>query len=346
MKKEKQTRTLSENICRLGIAFGVIFCGFSIELVVLWQRNLLTGRNILWFLMIFAFSVLVLAALFVQWVYSPLSKVEHALEAMEHGGELSEMTLSEHDVSLLSRTMGQAITELKKSMDREYAAGILKKQAELDALQSQINPHFLYNTLESIRGNALVEGMDEIAEMTEALSIFFRYSISYRDNIVTLANELENVKNYFKIQQYRFNNRFALDVILSDENDILVCRMPKLTLQPIVENAIYHGLEGKMGQGHITIRVVSTQSRVIIVVSDDGIGMDKEKLAKIQHKLWGETEDEDENENGEKRRSGIAISNVNQRIALMFGEEYGVSISSTPGVGTDVTLTLPLLRKS
>lgn len=339
----KEPKTLSQSICQLGVLFSAGLLCLGAVLIYLYWNQALTSRNALLLFAALFVLTLVLSVLFIRWVYSPLSKVERVLTAMEKGGNVRDITLSDRDVSLFSRTMGQAVAELKKSMDREYEAGILKKQAELDALQSQINPHFLYNTLESIRGNALVEGVDEIAEMTEALSTFFRYSISYTDNIVTLAEELENVRNYFKIQQYRFNNRFTLDVILSDENELLFCRMPKLTLQPIVENAIYHGLEGKMGQGHITIRATGTQSRMIIVVADDGVGMDKETLAKIQNRLWdGKELTEDKRE---KRRSGIAIFNVSQRIALMFGEEYGVTIASTPGLGTEVTLTLPLQRK-
>ena len=120
---------------------------------------------------------------------------------------------------------------------------MLVKQAELNALQNQINPHFLYNTLECIRGKAMVQGAEQIANMTEALSAFFRYSISIQENLVTLEQELQNTKNYFLIQKYRFGNRFHLRIFLVEESEAGEYLMPKMTLQPIVENAIFHGLE-------------------------------------------------------------------------------------------------------
>lgn len=130
---------------------------------------------------------------------------------------------------------------------RKNNAQILNKQTELTALQSQINPHFLYNTLETIRGQALIDDNEEIAKMVEALSAFFRYSISRKGNLVTLRDELANIENYMLIQRYRFNNRFSMEVLIDEEDeeafDFLI---PRLIIQPVVENAIFHGLEEKL----------------------------------------------------------------------------------------------------
>ncbi|MEY8389129.1 sensor histidine kinase [Oscillospiraceae bacterium 38-13] len=224
-----------------------------------------------------------------------------------------------------------------EEMEKEYAGDILKKQAELDALQSQINPHFLYNTLDSIRGQALAEGAEDIAGMTEALSTFFRYSISNRSHVVTLEEELENVRNYFLIQQFRFNNRFRLQLQPFSRELLESCRLPKLTLQPVLENAILHGMEGKIGPGTIAIRAEVTESRTVLTISDDGAGMSEGTLLRLQARLRGE-------EPAELRRtrgSGIALPNVSRRIKLLFGEDCGLRVMSTLGLGTDVEIWLP-----
>lgn len=225
----------------------------------------------------------------------------------------------------------------KEHDEKQCTSDILYKQAELDALQSQINPHFLYNTLDSIRGHALTEGAEDIADMTEALSTFFRYSISNRNNMVTLNEELENAQNYFMIQQFRFNNRFRLQIFPFPQEIGEVCFLPKMTLQPILENTILHGMEQKIGPGTISIRVVGTDNRTVITISDDGTGMSEETLLRLQAKLQND-------EPVPLRRTkgnGIALPNANRRIKLLFGKEYGMRIMSTLGLGTDVEITLP-----
>lgn len=230
----------------------------------------------------------------------------------------------------------------QSASDLDYVEQITRKQSELDALQSQINPHFLYNTLDSIRGIALSEGIAEIAHMTEALSAFFRYSVSKKSNIVTLEEELRNVDYYFAIQQYRFNNRFVLKKILAEDPDLLDCALPKLTLQPLVENALYHGLETKIGGGTITVRVTMTERRLIINVVDDGIGIDAATLDALNKHL--DSGQPAQPQVDSSRSSGIALINVNQRIKLLYGSAYGITLYSTLELGTDVELVLPLIR--
>jgi two-component system sensor histidine kinase YesM len=207
---------------------------------------------------------------------------------------------------------------------------------KISALESQINPHFLYNTLESIRGQAIVSGSVDIAKTTEALAVFFRYSISQKRNIVTLQDEINNIKNYFLIQKYRFDDRFQLE-ILTDDNDISDYVLPKLTLQPIVENAIFHGLETKEGSGTVKIAITTTVKRLLITVSDNGLGMTSEILDCVNQKLRDDTFPSEEN-------SGIALVNVNRRIKLFFGDQYGLQIYSIQGKGTDVEIVLPLVK--
>lgn len=220
-----------------------------------------------------------------------------------------------------------------------------KRRSEFIALQNQINPHFLYNTLEAIRGDALSEGVDYIADITEALSTFFRYSVTDTGNLVTISDELENVNNYFKIQQYRFGEKLELIYESLEDEVILELMCPKLTLQPIIENAIFHGLEKRADKGSIRIRMEMTNNKLTIIIIDNGVGMDKDTLEILNNRLKQNTiaytEQEDKNKKG-----GIALINVCRRIKLLFGENYGIHVYSIPEFGTDVRITLPIVKKN
>lgn len=235
----------------------------------------------------------------------------------------------------------ERICNYVKDMNRDYEREILMKQANIATLQGQINPHFLYNSLECIRGQALIQGAAEIADTTQALSKFFRYSISSKSDVVTLKEELDNVINYMKIQQYRFKDRFNLAIKYDkDEERILNAQLPKLTLQPIVENAIEHGFEQKSSDAMIKIEIIDTKKNLNIIVSDNGRGMNVETL----NSLLGEMENERSDKSSEKEGThiGIAMNNVNRRIKLFYGEEYGLFITSIENIGTDVEIHIPL----
>ena len=242
----------------------------------------------------------------------------------------------------------KVILKLNEMIDRNNLINVSKKQAEYLALQNQINPHFLYNTLEGIRSEALLAGLDSVAEMTEALATFFRYTISQVEHLVTLEDELANIENYYYIQQFRFGDKLTLSIEYDREDDadkleVLQYRLPKLTLQPIVENSIYHGIERKIGRGNLVIRIGVSDQRLRIRVSDDGMGMEEKTLRDLNEKLSRLALDDEDMSSSKK--GGIAVVNVNNRIKLLFGEEYGVVFYSREGVGTDVMITLPLLRQ-
>ena len=276
-------------------------------------------------------------------IYEPIGSIERALHNILEGRtDINFRTKKGSRLYSLSASMRMLVNRLSDLINREYSATLLKKQAELSALQSQINPHFLYNTLESIRGQALCEGVRNIAQMAKALSNLFKYSISRESSMVSLEEELKNVDNYIIIQQYRFNNKFK--IIKEIDKDTFAYKIPKLSIQPIIENAIHHGLETKMGAGTIKIKIYCTEKKLIITVEDDGIGMCPERLMQIQSNLQ-ETRDSIIKEN-ESDGPRIGLINVNERIRLIFGEDYGVRISSTLGLGTVVELVLPLRGKN
>ena len=225
---------------------------------------------------------------------------------------------------------------------KKNIAQIFDKQTELTALQSQINPHFLYNTLECIRGQALLDDNIEIAKMVEALSSFFRYSISKKGNLVTLRDELANIENYMLIQRYRFNNRFSMEIIIDEEDeaayDFLV---PRLIIQPVIENAIFHGLEERMEDGIVSIEVIVTDLDMIITISDNGKGIGCEELEELNNRINANDMELDDKNKSNQINTGIALPNINRRIRLLFGKEYGVNVYSTLGKGTDVEIIIP-----
>ena len=240
----------------------------------------------------------------------------------------------------LSPAQARLQEQVAAILNPEQLFNLNKRQAQYQALQNQINPHFLYNTLESIRGEALLSGMDTIADMTEALATFFRYTISKVENLVSVEEELQNCETYFHIQRYRFADRLVMHIQCdpADREAIYRCRMPKLTIQPIVENSIIHGTELKLGTGHIRIQLERTQKRLLIRISDDGVGMDAETLFRLNERLGKSAIAQPP-----QSRGGLALANVDSRIRLLFGDKYGLHAFSTPGVGTDVEITLPMI---
>ena len=217
-----------------------------------------------------------------------------------------------------------------------------KREAQILALQNQINPHFLYNTLETIRSEAIMNGAVNAGTMAEALATFFRYTISNLDYLVQIEDELENIQNYFTIQHYRFGNKIGIQITYDEEDkNILRLYIPKLIMQPVVENAIYHGSEQKLGAGQVTISISYTKQNLDIMISDDGIGIKDTELSEINNRLW--TDSENYGYEKSEKSGGIAIRNVNQRIKLLFGEEYGIWLNSIYGIGTDVHIKLPVV---
>jgi two-component system sensor histidine kinase YesM len=239
----------------------------------------------------------------------------------------------------------ESLVKIGHLLDNQEVNRLSNRQAQYLALQNQINPHFLYNTLEAIRGDALSAGMRDIASITEALATFFRYTISNMDNLVSLEEEVSNAENYFAIQNYRFGDRIRMQVTIEPGSEAAVDFMiPKLTLQPIIENAIIHGLEAQVGPGTVSVGIATDGDRLTIEVKDDGVGMNEDVLEAIDRRL---VFPDALTHREEKRRSGgIALINVNNRIKLLFGEQYGLRVSSIKGMGTTVEIRLPVRRGS
>ena len=275
-------------------------------------------------------------------VLRPLQQLDRTLEQMNQEKEPSMERF--HEIAKGDRIFTQRLEHLiRRCSDesvRQNTAQIFDKQTELTALQSQINPHFLYNTLETIRGQALLDGNDEIARMTEALGAFFRYSISRKGTMVTLRDELDNINNYMLIQRYRFSNRFSLEIVIDEEDEAAYeCMVPRLIIQPVVENAIFHGLEDMEENGKVTIEILLTEENLILMISDNGKGIEEKELELLNQRIHSDDRKLLEPQGG-SNRTGIALPNIDRRLRLLYGDGYGVNVYSTPGQGTDVELLI------
>ncbi|GIP20634.1 sensor histidine kinase [Paenibacillus sp. J22TS3] len=239
------------------------------------------------------------------------------------------------DLGLSFNTMLDKIKILIENSIKEQE---LIKIAELRTLQAQINPHFLYNTLDSIIWLAENRKSEEVIEIVRALTTFFRISLSRGRDLITIKDEIEHIGNYLTIQKMRY--RDILDYEIQIDEDILNCLILKMTLQPLVENALYHGIKNKRGKGMIRISGSFISSDAIrIFIHDNGAGMSQERLKELKANLDQKVEDE------LKQDGGFGFNNVHQRLRLYHGELYGLQLESELGVGTTVIVNIPIRRE-
>ena len=233
------------------------------------------------------------------------------------------------DLNKLIESIQHLVATVYEEQVQKEKLNSRQKDVEFKMLASQINPHFLYNTLETIRMKARFNGQKEIEELVKMLAKIMRRNIQVGDNLVTLKSELELVEYYLKIQQYRFGERINFYIDL--KCDIEDLKIMPLIIQPLVENAFVHGLETKEGKGEIRI-LVERNDRLRIHIIDNGVGMSKDKLKEIKESL---------DDSSRLDRNNIGLCNVNQRIKLLYGNEYGIYIDSQEDQGTTVVIELP-----
>ena len=269
-------------------------------------------------------------------ITTPIQKLELSVNEIEKGNLNAKV---DAEGSYEIRHLGQSVQNMAKQIQVLMADIVSehekKRKQEFDTLQSQINPHFLYNTLDIIVWMIENEKPDQAVKAVTALARFFRISLSRGKSIITVKDELEHVRNYLMIQHMRFKNRFSYTIEAEDE--VLELASLKLMLQPLVENAIYHGMEFMDGDGEIFISAWKEGEDLYLKVSDNGLGMTEEQVARLFS---------DMPHTGSSRGSGIGVKNVNERIRLYFGSEYGLSIESEPDEGTVVTIHLPAVAYS
>ena len=335
MKKKRSIRYISGRVWWMGMAVLTLLCILAVTQVVLFSRD----QAPLWSMLMTVTALIAYLVTANFWVRRPYDQAEKTMQRFLEGYMIMEGDGAR--AALLTPTTAEEMKFMERFLHSPQMMDLNKRQAQYLALQNQINPHFLYNTFESIRGEALIAGLDGVADMTEALAKFFRYTITKVENLVSVEEELDNCETYFGIQKYRFGDRLNLHIEYDPKEyeKIMNCRIPKLTLQPILENSIIHGTELKIGAGNLYIRFACTQDRLIICISDDGVGMDEETLAALNRKLG---RGNDSFGSSDEKKGGIALVNVNNRIHLIFGDEYGMHIYSVPQRGTDVEITIPI----
>ena len=234
----------------------------------------------------------------------------------------------------LIMSLNQTIEQLQDEKEKVRIQQLLKRRAELKALQAQINPHFLYNTLDSIRWKAEEIDAEDISQMTQALATLFRIGLSRGREIIPVEDEIRHVTSYLKIQCQRYGDRLSYELKAASDLDSLY--IVKLVLQPLVENAIYHGIKEKGSRGTVNITGFQENGAVVFTVEDEGVGIAEDKLAVIRKDLA---------RNLSVSKEGYGIFNVNERIRLYFGDDYGVTIDSVYGKGTKVTIRMPIIEE-
>ena len=281
---------------------------------------------------LFLFLLAMINAFISNKISNPIKLLDGRVREIESGNLNVEIVPSgSYEVEHLGNSIKNMLSRIKVLMSNLVDEHNAKRKSEFDTLQSQINPHFLYNTLDIIVWMIENEKPDKAVSIVTALAKFFRISLSKGKNIITVKDEVEHVRNYLMIQNMRFKNRFEYSIDVED--DILSYSSLKLMLQPLVENAIYHGMEFMDGDGKIEVRVFKENDSLYFTISDNGLGMSEDVVATLLSKDIIPS----------KKGSGIGVKNVNERIKLYFGNEYGLKVESEPDEGTKITIHLPAI---
>lgn len=277
-----------------------------------------------------------------QSITSPVRELSR-VTAKVAGGDMSVRANLDTgaELGVLSRSLDEMIEQINTLITQVRTEQENLRVAELELLQAQINPHFLYNTLDTIIWLAEAGDQDKVVSMVGSLSDFFRASLGQGRDIVTIGDEMKHVSSYLEIQQVRYQDILTYSIDIPDK--IYSLKIPKITLQPLVENALYHGIKNKRGGGCITITGNVENKCIYLYIEDNGIGMLPERLEQINRKInTGEKTENEADARGNREEAEIfGLYNVNERIRLKFGSRYGIHIDSEYGKGTVVTVLLP-----
>jgi two-component system sensor histidine kinase YesM len=297
------------------------------------QNELEDETNALIRLILFVDAAVALIAfgilfLFVRRFTDPITKLCRSMENVGQGDFQKKFAVRSNDeIGMLGRSFNSMVENIDNLIKTVYKLEISKKQAELDSLKMQINPHFLYNTLETINWMARMQNNMDIATVTTALGQFFRASV-HQSNFITIAEEIKNVQNYLTIQAYRFGNKIKTEI--SADEDCKDEFIPSFLLQPLVENAIIHGLEPKLTKGILKISIYREEDGIHFMVWDDGVGISEETLQRIRADFMTLN-----------TKNFIGLGNVNKRICLHYGNNCRLTISSGINEGTAVSFIIP-----
>ncbi|MDQ0228012.1 hypothetical protein CHH83_19005 [Bacillus sp. 7586-K] len=284
------------------------------------------------FLLLYSGAIF-LAIKFSKHITNPIEKLVSSMKSVQKGDfNIPESIKSNeynfhNEVGILHNNFYMMIDRINELIKENYEKQLLIKDTEFKALQSQINPHFLYNTLESINWLAKINNQQKISNMVESLGYLLRNAISIKEDVITVREELEIVKHYVTIQKFRFEDRLNFEIEINEQE--MDCIVPKLVVQPLVENSINYALETMIECCQIKVMVKKVKNDLHIIVEDNGIGMDKDRLENV---MKGEYK---------SKGNGIGLKNIESRIKFVFGQEYGLTVESKLNVGTKVILVIP-----
>ena len=261
---------------------------------------------------------------------------DFAVRAPEYEGTAAVPALAgqKDELAVLNVSFNQMMERIGNLVEDIRVEQLKLRAAELNLLQAQINPHFLYNTLDAIIWMAETGQTEQVITMVSALSDFFRTTLSKGRDFITVREEETHIESYLKIQQFRYRDILEYSIDIPEE--LYGCQVLKLTLQPVVENALYHGIKSKRGMGHIAVKGRRLGNLLLLTVEDDGMGMTEERLEAVRRGLSKETDSGD--------GDGFGLYNIQQRIKLYYGQEYGMEIDSQYGKGTRVEITIPVKK--
>ena len=275
--------------------------------------------------------VIILSYYIPRSITMPITRISRVTNQVAKGN-LSVRAAAESgaEARMLSDSLNAMIDKINELLDQVTTEQIRLRKAEFELLQAQINPHFLYNTLDTIVWLAEAGDQKRVVSMVGNLSDFFRTSLNQGKDIISIREELAHVRSYLEIQQVRYQDILRYEITVPE--DLYEYKIPKITIQPLVENALYHGIKNKRGQGTITVTGKRNEKGFVLYVRDNGIGMTQERLNEVRAGIQ---------KLSYTGKEIYGLYNVNERIRLNFGETYGISIESTYGEGTCVSISLP-----
>jgi sensor histidine kinase YesM len=298
------------------------------------SQKVLTRNMLIIALIVIAVAV-VSALLITRSLSTPLTRIVGSLKEIKGGRmDLRLSGLKTDELGTLGRAINEMLDTIQDLIAQQYNAKLLLKQAEYKALQAQVNPHFLYNTLETMSSVAVAQKCHTVSTLCQAMANIFRYSIDMQDPLSTVGSEIVHLKNYMYVVNVRTRNEIDLEIDI--DQGLLGEKVPRLSLQPLVENAISHGLTEKRGSKKIAIDGIAENGDLVLSICDNGVGMDSDA---VNRQL------QEDNADTFGRSKSIGLANINARIKLLFGEAYGVSVRSGPREGSTVTLRVPRVQR-
>jgi len=289
------------------------------------------------FMSVTALSILmiILYTYITKSLTKPLAKLMETIGRIRGGETKLRVTYQVQDeIGKLGEEFNYMLDSIENLIGQRYQDQLLLNRAQYQALQAQINPHFLYNTLDTMSSIASIQNCDLVSDLCQSLSNMFRYSLDMKYPYATLSREIAHLKNYIFVMNVRMRQeiRYHFDI----DEDALLFSVPKISIQPLVENAINHGLKNKRGEKNIDIKIWQTEGKLYVMVRDDGVGMDAEKFNRLLR---------DNDRNLIEEGNSIGLLNINARLKMIYGEEYGLAVESEPGKGSAVYLTVAALKE-